>query len=125
TIVHGGFHEVEFAGPVEDLHGDVHFSETLEATIGKRTFDLVIFMYGRLAQTAPLMVGRTERFIAVGAAGNAPGPHDPVWGPLGRPFALNEEQHGHGTETGPGGGGMGSKILAANEVVLDLHRQGK
>ena len=121
TIMHGGFHEVEFAGPVEDLHGDVHFTETLQQTLGDRKFDLVIFMYGRLVETAQLMVGRTGRFIAVGAAGGAPGPRDPRWGPLGRPFALDEE--GHLASEGSAGG-LGDKIHQANERVLELHGEG-
>src|SRR5712691_8407958 len=82
TIMHGGFHEVEFAGPVEDLHGDVHFKESLQATLGDRKWDLVIFMYGRLRETAEFMIGRTGRFIGVGAAGGTAPPRDPRWGPL-------------------------------------------
>src|SRR3990170_6617066 len=88
TIMHGGLHEVEFAGQVEDLHGDVHFKETLAATLGRRTFDIVVAMYGRLRETAAFMVGRTGRLIAVGAAGAMAGPRDPRWGPLGRPVVV-------------------------------------
>ena len=48
TIFHGGFHEVAFKREVEHIHNDPHFRETFEAAIGKRTWDLVIFGYGRL-----------------------------------------------------------------------------
>lgn len=121
TIMHGGFHEVEFAGPVEDLHGDVHFKESLEATLGDRTWDLVVFMYGRLRETADFMVGKTGRFVAVGAAGGSAPPRDPRWGPLGRPFAVTEENR---VPLEGNSGGLGYLIQQANEHVLELHREG-
>ena len=65
TILHTGAHEVEFIEPVEHLHGDPNFKETLEETIGNRTFDLVIGMYGRTRYVAEVIKGRTPRFIAV------------------------------------------------------------
>ena len=121
TIMHGGFHEVEFAGPVEDLHGDVHFRESLEATLGDRKFDLVLFMYGRLKVTAEFIIGRTPRFIAVGAAGGTAGPRDPRWGPLGRPVIVSDENR---LPLESNAGGLGYLIQQANESVLDLHRAG-
>ncbi|MBI2853859.1 MAG: NAD-dependent epimerase/dehydratase family protein [Chloroflexi bacterium] len=68
TILHTGAHEVEFAEPVEHLHGDPNFKDTIEATLGNRVFDLVIGMYGRTRYVAEVIKGRTPRFIAVGAA---------------------------------------------------------
>lgn len=66
AILHRGAHEVQFSAPVEHFHGDPHFSETLQKTLGNRTFDVVIAMYGRLRVAADVMKGRTPRFIAVG-----------------------------------------------------------
>ena len=85
--MHGGLHEVAFAGPVEDLHGDVHFRQMLAETLSDRTFDIVIAMYGRLRETAELMVGRTPRLIAVGAAGAMAGARTVDW------LVANRAQH--------------------------------
>ena len=63
---HRGTHEVELPASVEHIHGDPHFIETLEKSLGTRTFDLVISMYGRLRYIVQVMKGRTSRFIAVG-----------------------------------------------------------
>jgi len=69
TIMHRGAHEVEFSAPVEHLHGDPHFIETLQDTLGPRTFDVAICTYGRLRLVAQVMKGRTRRFIGIGGAG--------------------------------------------------------
>ncbi len=124
TIMHGGFHEAEFAGPVEDLHGDVHFKESLQETLGNRTFDLVIFTYGRLLTTAEFMVGRTGHFIAVGShyLGGRPGPRDPRWGPLGRPFLVTDDNR---LPPDPPSSGLSNRILDALERLMELHREGR
>lgn len=90
TILHSGQHEVAFTRSVEHLHGDPHFKETLEGTLGNRTYDLVVAMYGRLRITAEVMRGRTGRFIGIGGAGGYAQPNDPRWGPLGRPLMPDE-----------------------------------
>jgi nucleoside-diphosphate-sugar epimerase len=66
AIFHRGTHEVELPESVEHIHGDPHFVETLEESLGQRTFDLVISMYGRLRYVAQVMKGKTSRFIGVG-----------------------------------------------------------
>ena len=121
TIMHGGFHEAEFDGPVEDLHGDVHFAESLQETLGDRQWDLVVFMYGRLRVTAEFMIGKTKRFIAVGAAGGTAPPDDPRWGPLGRPFMPARDKL---IPMEGNTGGLGYLIQQANLHVLELHNQG-
>jgi nucleoside-diphosphate-sugar epimerase len=91
TIMHGGFHEVEFAEPVEHLHGDPHFKETLEETLGNRSFDLIIFTYGRLRFVVEAAKERTGRFIAVGGiTGGAAKRDDPKWGELGPHLNISE-----------------------------------
>lgn len=90
TILHGGQHEVEFAVPdVRHVHADPHFAETLEAGIGRETFDLVVAQYGRLRITAQVFAGQTARLVAVGAAhGLYAGSADPRWGELGKPAIV-------------------------------------
>ena len=66
TILHSGKHEVEFTVPVEHIHGEPHFLESLKSMLHGHTFDLVIGMYGRLRFLAEAIKGKTSRFIAVG-----------------------------------------------------------
>lgn len=66
AVLHRGTHEVDFSGPVEHIHGDPHFVETLQQSLGPRTFDLVVATYGRLRHVVEVMKGRTSRLIAVG-----------------------------------------------------------
>ena len=90
TILHRGTHEIEFSGPVEHLHGDPHFVETLEKTLGSRTFDLAISNYGRLRLVAEVMKGRTPRFIGITGSGHFLVLTDPR-GPVGIPIPLPED----------------------------------
>jgi len=78
TVLHRGSHEVEFIEPVEHLHGDPHFKETLEETLGNRTFDLVVGMYGRTRYVTEVIKGHTPRFIAVGAYSYEDGLPQPI-----------------------------------------------
>jgi nucleoside-diphosphate-sugar epimerase len=59
-------HEPPALPAVEHLHGDPHFAESIEATIGDRTFDVVLAMYGRLRLLAAGLAGRCDRFLAIG-----------------------------------------------------------
>ena len=119
TIIHGGFHEVDFSRPVEHIHGDVHFKETLEESLGSRAFDLTIFTYGRLRVTAEVMKGRTGRFISAGGGAVAP-PDDPRWGPLGPPMAINEEAP---TQDDPNADRFRYLMHESEQVVLRAHRE--
>ena len=69
AVLHRGTHEVDLPSEVEHIHGDPHFTETLEQALGRRTFDLVVAMYGRLRITAQVMRERVGRFISVGGVG--------------------------------------------------------
>lgn len=69
AIFHRGFHEVDLPSEVEHIHGDPHFIESLEQTLGQRQFDLVVCTYGRLRLVVQVMKGRTKRFIAAGGRG--------------------------------------------------------
>ena len=66
TILHSGQHELDFDAPVEHLHGDAHFPETLQALLGSRKFDVTVAMYGRLRHVAEVMRGKTGQFLATG-----------------------------------------------------------
>jgi nucleoside-diphosphate-sugar epimerase len=91
TILHSGAHEVDFDQPVEHLHTDPHFRETLEPALRDRRWQLVIAAYGRLSLIVELLKGRTDRVIALsGSSGALAGPEDPRWGLTGRPAHLDE-----------------------------------
>jgi nucleoside-diphosphate-sugar epimerase len=66
TILHSGRHETEFPFPVEHIHGNAQFPEPFKASLGSRTFDIIIGMYGRLRHIAEIIKGKTDRFIAAG-----------------------------------------------------------
>ncbi|MGE0714293.1 MAG: NAD-dependent epimerase/dehydratase family protein [Alphaproteobacteria bacterium] len=83
TVLHSGQHEVPLPDEVPHIHADVHFRETLEAALGRKTWDVVLAMYGRLKLTADVMVGRTGRLISIGG-GQAANVEPTLWGPGGR-----------------------------------------
>lgn len=121
TILHSGQHEVDFTRPVEHLHGDPHFQETLADTLGPRTYDLVVFMYGRLRVAAEVLKGRTPRIVAVGGAGGYAQPRDPAWGPIGQPFLPNEDG---AWQMDPERDKFGYLLHLSEEVLLENHRAG-
>ena len=120
TIMHSGLHEVEFSRPVEHIHGDVHFEETLKEALGDRTFDLVVGGYGRLKVTADVMVGRTGRLISIGGAVLAR-PNDPRWGPAGPPLGAPEDSP---VRIDPENDRFSYLMYMAEQHVLDHHRAG-
>lgn len=123
TIFHGGFHEVAFKREVEHIHNDPHFRETFEAAIGKRTWDLVIFGYGRLQLAADILQGHTGRLIALGGAtGTAAGPDDPGWGSLGQ--HVNVDEASTVIETDAGRNKFGYRMAQAEEALFAAHRAG-
>ncbi len=89
TILHGGQHEAEFQGPVEHIHTDPHFAETLNPALLNRRFDLTVATYGRIRIIAEVMKGKTERLLTVSGGAYAPDT-DRRWGPMGRPAMLVE-----------------------------------
>lgn len=123
TIFHGGFHEVEFKQPVEHIHNDPHFRETFEEAIGSRSWDLVIFAYGRLQIAADALKGHTGRLIALGGAtGGAAGADDPGWGPMGPHVNLDEASTV--VETDPGRNKFAYRMAQAEAALFEAHRDG-
>src|SRR5262249_26127662 len=68
TLFHRGTHESdEIPDFVEHIHGDPHFTETIEQSMGDRQFDLVVAMYGRTRLLAQHFKDRAKRFISAGS----------------------------------------------------------
>lgn len=123
TVFHGGFHEVEFKQPVEHIHDDPHFAETFARAIGKRTWDVVVFGYGRLKIAAEMLKGRTGRLIALGGAtGAAAAPDDPAWGPLGA--HVNIDESSTVLETDPERNKFGFRMAEAERALFVAHDEG-
>jgi nucleoside-diphosphate-sugar epimerase len=62
-----GVHEAPGLPPgIERIKADPHFTETLSAAIGRRHFDLVYAMYGRVKVIAEVFAGRTGHLVSVG-----------------------------------------------------------
>ena len=123
TVLHGGFHEAEFDEPVEHIHTDPHFKETLEEGVGERGWwDLIVFTYGRLRIGIEFAKGRTGRFIGVGTVDGVARPSDPRWGLLGRPINVREENLI--AENDLENAKMGARIAEAREALFQAHREG-
>jgi nucleoside-diphosphate-sugar epimerase len=102
AILHRGKHEVDEIPPeVEHIHTDPNFRENLDEALTGRHFDLCVASYGRLRFVAEALVGKTERFIALGASSyrgiSAPHCNFPTGEvlpiPESRPFAQSEEEN--------------------------------
>jgi nucleoside-diphosphate-sugar epimerase len=125
TILHAGQHEVKFSVPVEHIHEDPHFEETLAAGLGSRTFDVVVAQYGRLRIIANVLAGRTERLVAIGGAtGIYGGPSDGRWGEIGRPDLFPETTPIFATEEHGSTDKLGIRMVQAMENLFDHHDKG-
>lgn len=121
TVLHGGFHEVEFAQPVEHIHTDPHFKETLEGPLEGRQFDLVIATYGRVRIAVEVLKGKTNRLITVSGGSVYAASRDPRWGPLGAPPARPEDGP---LQEDPAIRGLGYPIWVTEQAILNAHREG-
>ncbi|UUX99226.1 NAD(P)-dependent oxidoreductase [Sphingomonas sp. J315] len=65
SVLSTGRHPVKFAGSVERITADPHFSESLEAALAGRRFDVAVANYGRLRLVAAALAGRTDQLIAI------------------------------------------------------------
>jgi nucleoside-diphosphate-sugar epimerase len=123
AILHGGQHEVDLPPEVRHIHTDPHWPDTLRDALGRESFDVVVAQYGRLAVSAEVLAGRTDRMIAVGGAhGSLAHEGDPRWGPLGRP-AMPGEDDEH-LERDAARGTLALKMAAAEQALFDAHRAG-
>ncbi len=121
VVLHGGQHEVEFARPVEHIHTDPHFAETLAPALDGRSFDVVIATYGRMRIIAELLKGKTGRFIGVGGAGVYAHHTDARWGPLGPPALVPEDSPRYDDPSGPK---FNHLMWVSEEAVMRAHREG-
>src|SRR5689334_15936797 len=121
TILHGGQHEVAFKQPIEHIHTDPHFAETLAPALEGRAFDVVLATYGRMRIIAELVKGKAARFIGVGGA-SVYAPHDdPRWGPLGAPALVPEDAP---RCDDPRGRRFSHLMWVTEETVMQAHREG-
>jgi nucleoside-diphosphate-sugar epimerase len=121
TILHGGQHEVEFMQPVEHIHTDPHFAETLEPALAGRSFDIVLATYGRMRIIAALMKGKTGRFIGAGGSSVYAHRNDPRWGPLGPPMLVPEDSPRCDDPSGPK---FNHLMWVTEETVMRAHCDG-
>ena len=121
AVLHGGQHEAEFIQPVEHIHTDPHFAETLEGSLEGRSFDLAIATYGRIRLIAEALKGKTQRLITVSGGMLYAPRNDPRWGPLGAPTAMPEDSPF--TED-PNGPRLPYMIWVTEQTVLQSHRDG-
>ncbi len=121
TILHRGAHEVEFSAPVNHLHGDPHFTETLEETLGSHTFDVTICTYGRLRIVAEVMKGRTPQFIGIGGQGVYRALVHPPRGPVGIPVPIPENAP---LNLDPEVDKFTYLMAVTEQEVMNIHREG-
>ncbi len=121
TILHGGQHEVEFMQPVEHIHTDPHFAETLGPALAGRSFDIVLATYGRMRIIADIVKGKTGRFIGAGGSAVYAHRNDPRWGPLGQPTHVPEDSP---RCDDPSGSKFNYLMWVTEETVMQAHREG-
>ncbi len=123
TVLHSGQRSARYSGPVETLHADPNFAETLLPVLAGRQWDLVIASYGRLRVLVEALKGHTARLVAItGATGGTARADDVRWGALGRPAFLDEARTlpaaGEGEST------LSLRIAQAEAALFEAHAQG-
>ena len=122
TILHTGRHEVDtIPASVEHVHTNPFRIAEVEEALGKRTFDVVYAMYGRLRDLAPYFVGRTGQFVAVGGVPAYRGfarPH--LNSPRGMLVPIRESAERAVDDENE----KVAKIVATEDVVFNNHPDG-
>lgn len=77
TIFHRGTHEPADLPDVRHIHGDPHFAETIESSVGAGEYDVVLASYGRTTLLAESFVGRVGHFISIGGTPRYAGFNEP------------------------------------------------
>jgi nucleoside-diphosphate-sugar epimerase len=127
TILHRGVHEPPGLPDVPHIHADPHFAESLSEALGRREFDAVFGLYGRLQVLADFFAGRCGRFISVGGRPVCDGYLDPrsstprgmrvcadESAPLADPARIRDPKVRAFVE----------KAIAAEQAVMSHHRAG-
>ncbi|HET9629237.1 MAG TPA: NAD-dependent epimerase/dehydratase family protein [Novosphingobium sp.] len=114
TILHSGKHEPPLP-PIEHLHADVHFAETITPALEGRKFDTAICMYGRAQVVADALRGRVGRLISISGTRYYYGrPDDPRWGPTGAWIASEESPFSDDPEIDR----LGSRVYATEQAIM-------
>lgn len=127
SIFHRGTHEPADLPPVEHIHGDPHFAETIAEALAGRRYDVVIATYGRIRFLAAALAGRCDRFLAVGGI---PGYRGFLLPESNQPYGLRvntRESDPLAPDPGPDGSQAARfayLIGATEQHVFDLHEQG-
>ncbi|HEY1974760.1 MAG TPA: hypothetical protein VGH89_42905, partial [Pseudonocardia sp.] len=77
SIFHRGTHEPPGLPAVRHIHGDPHFTKTIDDAVGTGEYDVVIAAYGRTKLLAESFVGRAGHFISVGGTPRYAGFNEP------------------------------------------------
>ena len=127
TVLHRGVHEAELPPEVEHIHADPHWLESLKGALGRRSFDLVLGVYGRLRVTAEAMKGHTSRLISVGGASaiykgwaRITERYPQQWFEVS-PVPIKED---HALATLPGVDHFTERAREAERVVMQAHEEG-
>jgi nucleoside-diphosphate-sugar epimerase len=68
SIFHRGTHEPPDLPEVRHIHGDPHFPDTIAASVGTGSYDVVVAAYGRTKILAESFAGRAGHFLAIGGS---------------------------------------------------------
>ncbi|SPP98121.1 NAD-dependent epimerase/dehydratase family protein [Bradyrhizobium vignae] len=123
TVFHRGTHESnEIPDSVEHIHGDPHFSQTIQEALGQRDFELVVAMYGRTRLVAQHFGDRAARFVAISALAATRGhfARDALF-PTGLPIPASETEPAVQTEADPDGR-FAWRIAETEREILALHK---
>lgn len=94
TILHTGRHEIDEVAGVPHLHGDPFSEDGIREAIGRRSFDVVIAMYGRVRLLATHLTGRCDHFVVVGGTPVYQGYVNPLeMFPAGVQLPVREDRH--------------------------------
>jgi len=121
VVLHGGQHEHPELPPVEHIHVDPHFSESLEEGLAGRAFDLAIAMYGRTRLVAKALAGRAARVIAISGTAHAYfDRRTTAWGPLGQTVVNESSPYAESRDVDA----LSYGVARTERLLLDHHERG-
>lgn len=125
AVFHRGVHEIEELPPVEHIHGDPHFRETIAEALAGREFDVVLAVYGRVRYLAEVLTGRCRQFIGVGGVAAHRGFLQPeALHPYGMRVPTRESDDQAIDSDGSEAGRFSNLIYSTEEMVFSLADQG-
>jgi len=124
TIFHRGAHEPSDVPDVRHIHGDPHFRETIEQSVGAGSYDVVVAAYGRTGLLAESFAGRTDHFLAIGGSPRYAGFNEPhLLSPSGPALPIREDAPSALTVDGGDSGAMkfAHRMVRTEEAVFAAH----